>query len=93
MSVNLGLDEMISKIKQDNEKLEKEIQEHRENYEKLSKEKLEIEERILDISGNIVSLNEKKTVLESTIKESEDAYSKILKSTQLLMSTISSKIN
>ena len=105
MSANKSLDDMIVKIKKDNEVLEKEIQQHKEDYEKLSKEKLELEERILDISGNIVSLNEKKVVLDNTIKEirdafedktiteSEDAYNKILKSTQLLMDTISSKLN
>lgn len=88
-----GLDDLIVTIKGEFLSLTNDITDNVKLLRRLNEEKIDIEQRIIDVSGNIEFLKERKSVLEHTIKESEDAYNKIIMSTQLLADTISSKLN
>ena len=93
MSNLQNLDGLISNIKSNYTTLENDINSQLQTYEELNNEKKNLLQRIADISLNIETLKDRKVVLENTIRESEEAYKKIMMSTQLLVDTISSKIN
>ena len=93
MSNLQNLDGLITNIKSNYTTLENDINSQLQTYEELNNEKKNLLQRIADISLNIETLKDRKVVLENTIRESEEAYKKIMMSTQLLVDTISSKIN